>query len=188
MDEEQSTSMTDASRIERAKQGQPDAFGELYDRYVDPIYRYILSWVGNRQDAEDLTEQVFLRSFRSIRRYRHRGLPFSAYLYRVARNELISHHRRKRQVMAFEEMESIIADSPAAEEALAHQMEQDEIVRALSALPPDYREVIRLRVLLELPTHTVAAWMGKSEGSVRILLYRALGALRRRLEPYDPRT
>src|SRR3989337_814471 len=96
-------SASDFDLISRAQSGDADAFGELYLRYVNPIYRYIRMRVGDTQVAEDLTEMVFLRSFKSLPDYRERGHPFSAFLYRVARNMLIDHYRTKTSDAALDE-------------------------------------------------------------------------------------
>ena len=95
MSEEAITLLEDVELIELVKSGDLDAFGVLYERYLDPIYRYITTRVSDEQDAEDLTEYVFLRSFESLHRYEDRGLPYSAFLYRVARNVLIDHYRSR---------------------------------------------------------------------------------------------
>src|SRR3990172_6387302 len=86
MTEGQATERSDAELIALAQTGESEAFGELYRRYLDPIYRYIRVRVGENRLAEDLSEMVFLRSFESLGKYKERGHPFSAYLYRVARN------------------------------------------------------------------------------------------------------
>ena len=95
MSEEAITLLEDVELIELVKSGDLDAFGVLYERYLGPIYRYITTRVSDEQDAEDLTEHVFLRSFESLNRYEDRGLPYSAFLYRVARNVLIDHYRSR---------------------------------------------------------------------------------------------
>ncbi len=171
----------DSALIARAQRGEAEAFGELYERYLDPIYRYLHSWVGNSGDAEDLTETVFLRSFQALPRYQDRGLPFSAFLYRVARNVLVDHHRQRRVEEPIEESDHQGGGPRELDEALIHRERTAAVRKALASLPPDYGEVIRLRLLLGLPTGTVAAWMGRSEAAARVLLFRALKALRQKL-------
>ncbi len=167
----------DATLIARAQNGDPQAFGELYQRYLDPIYRYIRARVPVEGDAEDLTEMVFMRSFEALPRYQDRGLPYSSFLYRVARSVIADHFRRQPK-----EFLGVIApaDYPASdlEEYLIQNDRVNELHDAILSLPPDYQEVIRLRLLLDMPVPAVAQWMERSEGAVRVLLYRALKALR----------
>jgi RNA polymerase sigma-70 factor (ECF subfamily) len=181
MSEHQRPPPDDSILITRAKRGDSEAFGSLYERYLDPIYRYVQSHVGNTRDAEDLTEQVFLRAYQALGSYQPRGHPFSAFLYKVARNMLIDHHRVRREELPIESAEHHVGDIHALDEGLLDQVESAALQEALAELPPDYSEVIRLRMLLGLPTETVASWMGRSEGAIRVLLYRALKMMRRRL-------
>jgi RNA polymerase sigma-70 factor (ECF subfamily) len=175
----------DADLISRAQSGDVDAFGELYQRYVDPIYRYIRMRVRETRTAEDLTEMVFLRSFEALPKYRERGHPFSAYLYRVARNALVDHYRSNRGDVSLEESLLDEGEQAPLEDGLIGQDRDLAIRTALASLPPDYQEVIRLRVAMALPTLEVAEWMRRSEGSVRVLLHRALKALRKKVEEVD---
>ena len=175
----------DARLVAQAKHGDEDAFGELYRRYADSIYRYALSRGLPPANAEDVVSTVFLRAYQSLPRYRERGWPFSAYLYRIARNALIDEYRKDRHE-ASSEM-PLERPEPAAEvdDQVARRAQLTAVRQALAGLPQDYQEVIRLRLLLELPTATVAAWMGRKEGAVRVLLHRALLALRARMGSDD---
>lgn len=175
-------SSSDAELIALSKGGQIEAFGELYQRYVDSIYRYLRTRVDDPKDAEDLCETAFLRSFEAIDRYEEQGHPFSAYLYRVARNLLADHYRKRSESVGLDE----IAEPATTEEDLESAYARSEQIRAIDRsmlnLTEDYQEVIRLRVVLGLPTDTVAAWMERSPGAVRVLLHRALNALRENLD------
>jgi RNA polymerase sigma-70 factor, ECF subfamily len=171
----------DASLVTRAKRGDVDAFAELYRRYADSMYRYACSRGMPPADAEDVVSTVFLRAYQSLPGYRERGWPFSAYLYRIARNTLVDEYRRdKRLVEQDEPVESTASDEDIVEE-VARRERWASVQAALASLPEDYQEIIRLRVLLELPTPIVAAWLDRKEGAVRVLLYRALKALRARV-------
>jgi RNA polymerase sigma-70 factor (ECF subfamily) len=181
MDENTHTLPEDSELISRAQSGEVEAFGELYKRYLDTIYRYIRVRVAEDLIAEDLTEIVFLRSFEKLERYKERGLPFSAFLYRVARNLLVDHYRQQQGDAPLEDMDRIGISEPALEDSVITSESIQEVQQALTSLPPDYQEVIRLRVILDLPTATAAAWIGRSEGAVRVLLHRALKALRVRM-------
>ena len=167
--------------IARARRGDREAFADLYQRYLPMIYAYVRARVFDDRDAEDLTEQVFLRAFQTLSRYRGRGWPYSAFLYRVARNLVVDHVRRARPVLPAEAADEVPDPAPSADEALIRGEERQRLQQALSRLPADYQEVIRLRLLLSMPTATAAAWLGRSEGAVRALLFRAVQALRREL-------
>jgi RNA polymerase sigma-70 factor (ECF subfamily) len=175
----------DAELIQLVQSGQVEAFGELYVRYLDPIYRYVRSRVENEVDAEDLTETVFLRSFQSLNGYQDRGWPFSAFLYQVARNVLADHYRQRREEDPLESAQAMASGHPSPDEWIDQREQVSQVEQALAELPADYQEVIRLRVILNLPTATVAGWIGRSDGATRVLLYRALKALRRELAKDD---
>lgn len=178
MGETETSAVSDADLIARARHGQVESFGELYRRYLDPIYRYVRMRVNAESDAEDLCETVFLRAFEALDRYEERGHPFSAYLYQVARNLLVDHYRRQPASVGLEEADHIEELDSNPDTVVLRREQVRGISQALEQLPEDYREVIRLRVVLELPNATVAAWMERSPGAVRVLLHRALKALR----------
>lgn len=167
--------------IARARHGDREAFADLYQRYLPMIYAYVRARVFNDPDAEDLTEQVFLRAFQSLARYQPRGWPYSAFLYRIARHLVIDHVRHSRKDAMVEALDPPAEARPSTDELLIQQEDRRRLQRALDRLPADYQEVIRLRLLLSLPTATAAAWLGRSEGAVRVLLHRAVQALRREL-------
>lgn len=172
------TGPDDEALVCAAQTGDLDAFSELYQRYFATIYRYIMVRIQDELAAEDLAEKVFLNVFQKLDSYQDRGCLFSTYLYQVTRNIIIDHYRKKDR--------SVPLDDSFPESMETRDMDQQIIQRerlrmirsALAELPSDYQEVIRLRILLELPTETVASWMGRSPGAVRILLHRALKTLR----------
>jgi RNA polymerase sigma-70 factor (ECF subfamily) len=168
----------DAELVTRTKSGDVEAFGMLYERYVERIYRYIRVRVTEQTIAEDITENVFLRAYEAIERYQERGHAFSSYLYRVAQNHLVDHYRKKKEEAPIEVVDQVSADATSLDEDLIQADRVQEIREALATLPEDYQEVIRLRVVLEMPTSEAAEWLDRSEGAVRVLLHRALKALR----------
>ncbi len=167
----------DNELVTSAQAGEPSAFGALYDRYLDPIYRYIHTRVGNQVEAQDLTELVFLKAYERIGDYEERGHQFSAYLYRIARNVVVDYHRQRR-LESIDLLNGAQHPDPGPDEQVVQREHARTLRVALHQLPSDYQEVIRLRVLMELPTAQVAFWMDRSDGAVRALLYRALKALR----------
>jgi RNA polymerase sigma-70 factor, ECF subfamily len=165
--------------IQKAKNGDREAFGELYIRHMDLIYRYIRSRVTDKRDAEDSTETVFLQAFQALPRYVDRGVPFTAFLYSVARNVIVDHYRKHKDEESLDKAITQRDTSLYPEEELINSQRLEDLNIVLSSLRPDYQEVIRLRIHLNLSTSTTAIWMGKSEGAIRILLYRALKAMKR---------
>jgi RNA polymerase sigma-70 factor (ECF subfamily) len=174
----------DIQLLKVAQEGNTEAFGAIYERYADKVFRYLNAHLGNGLDAEDLTEEVFIRVWRSLPDYRERGTPFLSFVFRVARNALIDHYRRERRAVGqLSSDEVMVADSkPGPGEIVSQQMERQELKEALEGLREDYRNVVILRFLSELSPEDTAAVMGRSAGAVRVLQHRALAALRVRLE------
>jgi len=168
----------DGSLVRSAQQGDLDAFSELYERYFSVIYRYIVTRVHDEPTAEDITEQVFLNVFRKIRAYKDRGNLFSTYLYRIARNAIIDYYRKRDESAVLKEIHTGSGEPREMDQYIVRSEQLNLLHQALETLPDDYQEVIRLRILMELPTSTVARWMKRSPGAVRILLHRALKTLK----------
>lgn len=175
----------DSDLIAQAQRGDHDAFGLLYQRYVDPIFRYLRSRVTDVQTAEDLTEAVFLRSFESLGRYRDRGLHYSAYLYQVARNLLVDHYRQLEESVPLEIAEHSVGLASSTIEEVILREQAAQLRAALDRLPDEYQDIIRLRILMEMPTSEAAEWMNRSNGAIRVLLHRALKALQREVDKND---
>lgn len=170
--------------IEIAKGGEADAFGELYRRYAKIVFRFIYANLNDRFDAEDLTEEVFLRAWRSLSKYRQKGVPFLAYLFKIARNVLIDFYRRAGRSgghMSIEDKQ-ITDFNPDPGETAILNIEHQEIRNTLTELREDYRTVLVLRFLSGLSPEETGAVMGRTPGAVRILQHRALSALRSRLD------
>ena len=169
--------------VERAQGGDGGAFGELYEQFAPEIRRYLLRQVhGRREAAEDLTEEVFVKALHRLGGYQARGLPFAAWLYRIARNHLIDHIRasRTRVVASLD----AAPDRPAAdaERALAGVLDRHELVEALARLSADQRRVVELRFLAGLSTAETARLVGKTEDAVKKLQARGLVRMRRIIE------
>lgn len=172
----------DRELIERARQNA-DAFGALYERYVNRIYNYVFHRVGNVHDAEDLTSRVFFSAYSHLGSYQDQGVPFTAWLYRIAHNLIANWHRdrSRRPVVA---LEDVVIGSPLSEhpEPLA---EQEETARYLAAairtLEPARRELLVLKVTEGLSNAEIGRILGKSEGAIKSLYHRTLLALRKEL-------
>jgi len=175
---------TDETRlVQRAKEGDPAAFAELYDQYQPAIYRYIFYRVDDTATAEDLTSEVFVRLVERIDRFTYRGRPLLAWLYTIARNLVMDHHRRAGRSVPLSPDTPQVADMPDPEETAEDSLAQQRLAAALSCITADQREVIILKFIEGLNNETVARTMGKSVGAVKALQHRALAALRRAMKP-----
>jgi RNA polymerase sigma-70 factor (ECF subfamily) len=164
-----------------AARGDTDAVGRLYDALVGPIYRYVAVRVRRREDAEDLTQLVFERIVASLPRYRHRGRPFEAWAFRIARNAVIDHVRRERSHEPLDG-DRLTAHGEGGPEAMSLRGEELRELRfALRQLTPDQQEAIALRFAAGLSAEEAARVMGRQAGTIRGLTFRAIASLRRLL-------
>lgn len=161
----------------------PNAFGELYDLFVERVYRYLYFRTGSHPEAEDLTEQVFLKAWEAIERYRWQGRPFLAWLYRLAHNTHIDHVRSQKPTTSLnnDDRPVELASASAAGE-LTRALDADLLAHALGELTPDQQQVIVMKFLEGLDNEQIAQSMEKREGAIRALQMRALMSLRRVLE------
>ncbi len=166
--------------IARARRGDAQAFGELYERYLNAIYRYVYYRVGEVADAEDLTELVFLKAWEALDKYEVRDVPFSAWLYRIAHNVIVDRHRTHKDNVALDALP--LRDETAGPEDQFDALEDIEsLSRALSQLLPDYQQVLTLRFISGLSHAETGRVLKRSEEAVRVLQHRALSALRKLL-------
>ncbi len=175
----------DRELIKKAQHGDHHAFGELYECHAPVIFRYLFAHLDSRMDAEDLTGEVFLKAWQSLPKYNERGVPFLAFLFRVARNVLVDHYRQSNRMdsKSPEELEFYRQENdPEPIEAVGKQMEHQRILRVLSKLRADYRTVLTLRFISELSPEETAQVMDRSVGAIRVLQHRALAALRHEIE------
>jgi len=168
----------EAALLQRAKQGDPAAFAELYDEYQPAIYRYVLYRVDDAATAEDLTGEVFVRLVEHIDRFTYRGLPLLAWLYTIARNLVADHHRRTGQSLPLSLAEQSPADTADPEESVEHSLTQRRLAAALTHLTEDQRQVILMKFVEGMDNERVAHTLGKSVGAVKALQHRALAVLR----------
>jgi len=169
--------------VERAKE-DPEAFGVLYERYVDQIYQYVFYRTGNRYDAEDLTAKTFFRALANLERYRYRGLPFSAWLYRIAHNLVANWHRdrQRRRAIPLDSLVMTRKSRDSAEE-LVEANERAEVLReAISRLAPDRQELLVLKYTTDLSNKEIGRVMGRTEGAIKALYHRTLVSLRKDLQ------
>jgi RNA polymerase sigma-70 factor (ECF subfamily) len=169
--------------VQRAKQHDQEAFARLYDEYFDKIYRYVALKIGDKTEAEDMTQQVFLKALQSISSFKWKGVPFSAWLYRIAHNQVVDYLRKKKRRPATLMDESLVSsDSENNPQLMAERnIDTERLLVATQRLTDAQREVISLRFTSELSTAQVAEIMGKSQGAIKALQHSAIVALRKEL-------
>ena len=171
--------------VERARSGDGAAFAALYDVLAPRVYRFFRFRVASAEAAEDLAQRVFLKMIEQLPTYEPRGIPFAAWLFRVARNAWIDEERTAHPALSIDDVAEHVALDDGPYERAAAAIESELLRGAIASLPPDQREVIACRFFAGLNCRETAAQMGRSEGSVRVLQHRALAALRGRLPTID---
>ncbi len=165
--------------VDAAREGDEAALSELYNLYFPRVYRYILARTGNTYDAEDLAEEVFMRMLAAIERFEWRDAPFSAWLFRIAHNAVISQRRRDgARGPSAPLSESLPMNSLGPEELVEKRMALNEIMRAAETLPDAQRQVISLRFAAGLSVAETARVMNKGEGNVKVIQHKAIVKLR----------
>jgi RNA polymerase sigma-70 factor (ECF subfamily) len=174
------------SLVRRAQNNDQEAFAQLYEEHFDKIYRYLALRVGNEMEAEDMTQQVFLNALQSISSFRWKGVPFSAWLFRIAHNQAVDHLRKAKKRASVPLDESLVTNGDSPHSAVERKMDIEQLLRATKRLTEAQREVISLRFSSELSIAQVARIMGKSEGAVKALQHSAIVALRRTMLVMEP--
>ena len=163
-----------------AVQGDQEAFGVLYEKYVGKIYNYVYYRTGNHHDAEDLTARVFYRAIRNIENYQDRGLPLSAWLYRIAHNLIANWHRDKsrRPEILLDEGLAFFQSTEHPEAALLQSEERERLLKLIRHLPPERQQLLILKFVEHLSNAEIGQVMGRTEGAIKSLYHRTLLSLR----------
>ena len=168
--------------VQRARQGDHEAFAQLYESHFAKIFRYVVIKIGNQAEAEDMTQQVFVRAYESIGSYQWQGVPFTAWLFRIAHNQMVDYVRKqsKKPTVSLDESLPIMDDSDLEHE-VEIKIEMEKVVLATKQLTKAQREVISLRFAGGLSITEAAKTMRKSEGAIKALQHSAILALRKTL-------
>lgn len=185
------TLINDKDLLQKATSGDKEAFGLIYDQYIERIYNYIYYRTGNTADAEDLTAQVFFKAYNHIGNYQDRGVPFSAWLYRIAHNMVANWHRdtSKHPEVALEETfhSGVRAEYP--ELVLLQGEEKSVLLQAIHRLPAERQQLVILKFVEHLSNQEIGEIMGRTEGAIKSLYHRTLSSLRKDLKTefhFDP--
>jgi RNA polymerase sigma-70 factor, ECF subfamily len=174
------TELSDDEALARATTGDPEAFSALYERYVGRIYNYIYYRTGSPTDAEDLTARVFHRALGHIQNYRNMGVPFSAWLYRIAHNLVANWHRdnSRRNEVPIDDHMHLFPRSDHPETTLVESQEMERLLTAIRTLTSERQQLVILKFVERLSNAEIALIMGRSEGAIKSLYHRTLLALR----------
>ncbi|EKD24145.1 MAG: RNA polymerase ECF-subfamily sigma factor [uncultured bacterium] len=168
------------SIIERAIGGDALAFGLLYDKYHEQIYRFVYLKVSHREEAEDITHHVFLNAWQNMGTYRDKGFPFSSLLYQIARNKVIDHYRTKKTTLDIEDLNEaeIPRHESTVEDSLHFQFQVTTVKTAIKQLKQEYQDIIIMRYVEELTPSEIARILKKPETTIRVLQHRAIKQLK----------
>ena len=167
--------------VEQAQKGDTEAFGKIYDVLVKPVYRYIYYRV-NKHIAEDLTEETFLKAWQNLSKYKAGKHPFSAWVFRIAHNLVCDYYRKNETAFEINENMADTTKNASPSYQLNLKFNEVKLQKAINKLPENYQQVILLKYINEEENAVIAKVIGKSEGTVRTLQFRALEKLRSLLE------
>jgi RNA polymerase sigma-70 factor (ECF subfamily) len=172
--------------VEQAKT-DPEAFGKLYELYVERIYNYVYYRIGNHQDAEDLTAKVFHRALNHIPNYNDKGVPFAAWLYRIAHNLVANWHRdhKRRKVVALEQVSLSGDKEENPQKAAERSNERELLLAAIHELPPERQQLLTLKFVERMSNADIGRLMGRSEGAIKSLYHRTLVSLKDLLAEHE---
>lgn len=176
--------ITEENAVARACEGDSDAFSFLYERNVTRIYNYIYYRIGSDVDAEDITSRVFYRAFGHINTYVDKGVPFSAWLYRIAHNLIANWHRdsHRRKEVPLDDQPEIPQRTDLPEKSVEKNQEVELLLSGIRRLTPDRQQLLILKFVEDYSNAEIANIMGKSEGAIKSLYHRALIALREEMK------
>jgi RNA polymerase sigma-70 factor (ECF subfamily) len=169
----------EAELVRRAKKHDKAAFAALYESHFDRVYRYVYLKMGNKHDAEDVTQMVFIKAIEKIHTHKDQGAPFSAWLFRIAHNQIVDLARKNKKRRHEDIDPNIASDEVGPSEYAETRFEVDRMVVATQQLTLSQREVLNLRFAGGLSIAEAAKLMGKSEGAIKALQHSAVAALRK---------
>ncbi len=178
----------DGALVRRAQE-EREAFAALYVKYLKRVYTYVYYRVGSVEDAEDISESVFLHALIHLDRYQDRGIPFSAWLLRIAHNLVANWHRdsKRRRTVGLDAVGPLPDTSPMPEEAVESEEERREVLELLATLSEERQQALILRYAEGMKHREIGEVMGKSAGAVKVLIHRSLISLHRALSEKEDR-
>jgi RNA polymerase sigma-70 factor, ECF subfamily len=164
--------------VDHARDGDERAFGVLYDMYIDRIYRHVYYRTGSTEDAQDITQEVFIRAFKALPKYKKTNTPFIGWLMRISSNLVIDHYRKRKDHLPLD-TDLAFTDPNTNPESLAEiGYNQQTVRKGILKLPKDYQQVILMYFIEGFSYPEIAAALGKKEGAIRVTICRALKKMR----------
>lgn len=163
--------------VERSQQGDTEAFAQIYDALVKPIYRYVYYRV-DPETAEDITEEAFLKIWQNLKKYKKGASPFSSWAFRIAHNLVVDHYRKDTSIEMIDETVADTQEHSRPELQMDVKLTNIRLHKVIRRLPEHYQQIVILKYINELENSEIAEVVGKSEGAVRVLQFRALEQLR----------
>ncbi len=178
---------TDEDKLVEQAKTDPEAFGRLYELYVEKIYNYVYYRIGNHHDAEDLTAKVFHRALNHIVSYNNKGVPFAAWLYRIAHNLVANWHRdhSRRQVVALEQAALTGSGQDSPQQVAERSNERELLLAAIQSLPPERQKLLMFKFVEKMSNAEIGQVMGRSEGAIKSLYHRTLVSLKELLAEHE---
>lgn len=167
--------------LQRAQSGDQDAFGWIYDHFADKIYRFIFFRVGQKETAEDILSDTFIKGWQKINQI-NSPAALSGWLYQIARNNIIDYYRIKKEVVSLDEVENFLIDEVDPVDFVNLNLQQKRITEVIHKLVPDQQQVIKYRYFEDLSNEEIAYVMGKTEGAIRVIQHRAIIRLKELLD------
>lgn len=170
------------SLVRRAACGDTGAFGEIYDMYADNVYRYVFYRTGNKCDAQDLTQEIFLKAWKALPRYRFTKIPFIGWLLTISHNRVVDYYRMRKHCENIDQANPSDFATTAGNNPLDSEEMQEEIRRAMVSLPESQQQVVMFSFIEGYEYSEIARIMRKSEGNIRVMVHRALKKMREIIE------
>ncbi len=168
--------------VKRVQEGDVEAFGKIYDLLLDRVYRFFYFRVSSKEDAEDLAEGIFMKIWENLKKYNDVGVPFEAWVFRIARNQMTDYYRTRKTNVSIDEALEIKDDNPSVEDIVETNLTKEKVLEALKKLPDTYREIITLKFIEKLENKEICQILDKPVDQIRVLQSRALKALRKVLQ------
>ncbi len=163
--------------LQKAQNGDSEAFAMLYDHFADKIYRFIYFRVGHKEVAEDVLSDTFVKSWQKINQI-NTPQALSGWLYQIAKNNIIDYYRIKKDFVPLEDVEHFLEDAESAVDDLNSSFQQNKILKVLPQLPQEQQDVIKYKFFEDLSNEEIAYVMGKTEGAIRVIQHRAVNRLK----------
>lgn len=173
------TSVNLSELVAKAQHGDAEAFGRIYDLLLDRVYRFIYFRVNNKEDAEDLIETVFMKMWEGLKGYKDTGVPFEAWVFRIARNSVTDYYRTKKANLSTDEVLEVEDQSDSVEDIVEANLTKEKVLEALKKLPDTYKEIITMKFIEELENDEISQILDKPVDQIRVLQSRALKSLRK---------